>query len=105
MGIEPKRYASFTISFRSRHLKPRTNIFFLLNAGKAAAKKSSHNIDHIGKKIIFHIRIFTLSFIVVGLVQKRDQDLFARNHLNTIWRSLEVREITQSASIPDHRET
>jgi len=91
--IEPKRYASFTISFRSRHLKPRTNrndwckilkrsrtnIFFLLNAGKAAAKKSSHNIDHIGKKIIFHIHIFTLSFIVVVYVQKRDQDLLLKN--------------------------
>jgi len=60
---------------------------------KLLQKKSSHNIDHIGKKIIFHIHIFTLSFIVVGHVQNRDQDLFARNHLNTIWRSLEVREI------------
>jgi hypothetical protein len=47
----------------------------------------------LAKKIIFHIHIFTLSFIVVGHVQNRDQDLFARNHLNAIWRSLEVRQI------------
>jgi len=42
-------------------------------------------------KIIFHIHIFTLSFIVARHVQDRDLDLFTRDHLNTIPRSREVR--------------
>jgi len=33
----------------------------------------------LAKKIIFHIHIFTLSFIVVVYVQKRDQDLLLKN--------------------------
>jgi len=104
--IEPKRYASFTILFRSRHLKPRTNrndwckilkrsrtnIFFLLNAGKAAAK------NHLIKLTILAKNHFSYSYFYIViysgcLCAKKGSRLVAEDHLNTIWRTAEVRKI------------